>query len=91
VEGPAVLTPRHASVGCAALVIVVGHDDVPPVHAVGAPVGHGVAGLELHLGVGQQVTGSPAVDADDRGWCPHGGEGSHLYHLGAESRRTAHT
>lgn len=45
---------------------------VPAVHAVSAPVGNGVAWLELCLRVREEMTGPPTVDTDDGLGCPHG-------------------
>ena len=52
-------------------VIIVGHDDVPAVHAEFATVGDGVSGLEFTVWMAEQVTCAPAVDANDVGWRSH--------------------
>lgn len=59
-------------VGGAGFVVGVGHDEIPAVHAVGASVGDGVAGLEFLVGVAEQMAGAAAVHTHDRRRSSHG-------------------
>jgi len=46
-------------------VVIVGHDDVPAVHAELAPVGDGVSRLQVVVRMAEQMARSATVDTDD--------------------------
>ena len=52
--------------------LVVGHDDVPAVHAELTSVGDGVTRLQIVVRMAEQMACSAAVDTDNGGMCSHG-------------------